>query len=57
VMFLHRYAKLGRFCEVCGLLGHEYEECGNVSILKGHEVGTRLYADPLPIEDVVNLTQ
>jgi hypothetical protein len=30
-----RYEKIPRFCAVCGLLGHEQEECGS----REHAVG------------------
>lgn len=28
-VFLVKYEKVPKFCEVCGFLGHEYSECGN----------------------------
>ncbi|KAK1661438.1 hypothetical protein QYE76_049597 [Lolium multiflorum] len=28
-IYLIKYEKVPKFCEVCGLLGHEYVECGN----------------------------
>ncbi|KAM0902678.1 hypothetical protein ACQ4PT_019134 [Festuca glaucescens] len=49
VLFLCKYEKLARFCEVCGLLGHEYEECGTgIHEAKDRKFGSWMYADPPP---------
>lgn len=46
-VFLVRYEKLAKFCKVCGLVGHDYKECGSgVHQLKNMKFGDWLYADP-----------
>jgi hypothetical protein len=51
-LYLCRYEKLATFCEVCGLIGHEFEECGNrIHTEKDRKFGAWLYADPPPARD------
>jgi hypothetical protein len=46
-VFALRYEKLAGFCSVCGLLGHEFKECGHgVYEEKDHKFREWLYADP-----------
>jgi hypothetical protein len=45
-VFALRYEKLAGFCSVCGLLGHDYKECGRgVYEEKDHKYREWLYAD------------
>jgi hypothetical protein len=40
-VYLVKYEKVPKFCEVCGLIGHEYSECGNGF----HEPEARFFGD------------
>ncbi|XBJ07653.1 hypothetical protein VPH35_013135 [Triticum aestivum] len=45
-VFLVRYEKLARFCSVCGIIGHEYKECGSgIHDKRSKKFGAWLYAD------------
>ena len=45
-VFLVRYEKLARFCSVCGIVGHDFKECGTgVHEEKEKKFGAWLYAD------------
>jgi hypothetical protein len=44
--FLVKYDKTPKFCEVCGILGHEFMECGmGFHAPESHECGEFLIAE------------